>query len=111
MAFTDEHGKEINSRCGARAACRNLEGEVLIGSDSPSGHVGTVGPGECLGEVSLLQQSPHSATATARTPVQAAVLSHSDVDKIARLRPDIGVVIYRNLAAGLGRKLTGHDRG
>ena len=87
-----------------------LEGEILIGSDSVSGHVGTVGPGECLGEVSLLQQSPHSATATARTPVQAAALSHSDVDKIARLRPDIGVVIYRNLAAGLGRKLTGRDR-
>ena len=87
-----------------------LEGEVLIGSDGSSGPRGTVGPGECLGEISLLQQSPHSATATARTAVQAAVLGHADIDRIARLRPDIGVVIYRNLAAGLGRKLTGCDR-
>lgn len=87
-----------------------LEGEVRVRSDSPSGPGGTVGPGECLGEVSLLQQSPHSATATARTAVRAAVLGHGDIDKIARLRPDIGVVIYRNLAAGLGRKLMGRNR-
>jgi len=81
-----------------------LEGEVLVAGGA-AGEQRTAGPGECLGEISMLRQTPHSVTATARTRVAAAVLSHTEVEKIARLRPDIGVVIYRNLAVGLGGKL------
>jgi hypothetical protein len=34
-----------------------------------------------------------------------AVLDHRDLGEFIRLRPDIGLHIYRNLAAGLGEKL------
>ena len=72
------------------------------GVDRP---VGVVGAGECLGEMSLLTAQPHSASAVATSPIEAATLSHADLTELIRFRPDIGVTIYRNLAAGLGAKL------
>ena len=48
---------------------------------------------------------PHSATATAEGPVEAAELLQRDLADLIRRRPDIGVIIYRNLAVGLGDKL------
>lgn len=86
-----------------------LDGTVEITAGQPSRTVGTVGPGECLGEMSLLTQSPHSATARAQNTVEVAVFHHQDMTELVRLRPDIGVVIYRNLATGLGNKLIRSD--
>ena len=37
--------------------------------------------------------------------VEAAELLHRDLADLIRRRPDIGVIIYRNLAVGLGDKL------
>jgi CRP-like cAMP-binding protein len=51
----------------------------------------------------------HSATATALTRVETAVLAHEDLAELARLRPDIGLLIYKNLAWGLGAKLKRFD--
>jgi len=67
--------------------------------------VGVVRSGECLGEMSLLTAGAHSATATALTRVETAVLGHQDLAELTRLRPDIGLHIYRNLAVGMGEKL------
>ncbi len=82
-----------------------LTGKVKICNNDSSTCIGSVGEGECLGEMSLLTQAPHSATAIAQTQVEAAVLKHRDINELARLRPDIGVIIYCNLAQGLGQKL------
>jgi CRP-like cAMP-binding protein len=80
-----------------------LEGEVAVAkSGSP---VGTVRKGECLGEISLLTHGCHSATATALTTVETAVLGHRDLVELIRLRPDIGLHLYRSFAIGLGEKL------
>jgi hypothetical protein len=82
-----------------------LEGEVAIARSGAPGPVGVVKKGECLGEMSLLTSAAHSATATARTAVETAVLGHADLAELIRLRPDIGQLIYRNLAVGMGEKL------
>ena len=82
-----------------------IEGEVAISVSGSVGPVGVVHCGECLGEMSLLAASAHSATATARTRVETAVLEHADVAELIRLRPDIGLHIYKNLAAGTAEKL------
>jgi CRP-like cAMP-binding protein/GNAT superfamily N-acetyltransferase len=82
-----------------------LRGEVEIASPARSSPVGVVRTGECLGEISLLTGAAHSATANALTAVEMAVLSHRDLAELIRLRPDIGLHIYRNLATGLGAKL------
>ncbi|MGP0065248.1 MAG: GNAT family N-acetyltransferase [Isosphaeraceae bacterium] len=82
-----------------------LRGEVEISTPRCSSPIGVVRTGECLGEISLLTEAAHSATATALTHAEMAVLSHRDLTELIRLRPDIGLHIYRNLAAGLGKKL------
>jgi len=82
-----------------------LQGEVMIAVAVSAAPVGVVRTGECLGEMSLLTAGAHSATATALTRVETAVLRHQDLAELIRLRPDIGLHIYRNLAVGVGEKL------
>lgn len=81
-----------------------LEGGVEVEVEG-QGVVGQVGVGEVLGEVSLLTETPHSATARTAGPVAAALLRRDALRELVRRRPDVGVVLYRNLAQGLGRKL------
>jgi CRP-like cAMP-binding protein len=86
-----------------------LQGEVAISVPGSAATVGVVRSGECLGEMSLLAAGSHSASATALTSVETAVLEHRDLTELIRLRPDIGLHIYRNLALGLGAKLKRRD--
>jgi GNAT superfamily N-acetyltransferase len=82
-----------------------LCGEVgIVAPDSPTPSA-IVRKGEYLGEISSLTGAAHSATATALTRLELAVLSKGVLDELIRLRPDIGLLIYRNLAAGLAEKL------
>jgi len=85
-----------------------LSGKVSVSIDDQE--VGKVGTGESLGEVSLLRNLPHTATATALEPVEAAALGRIDMESLVRRRPDIGLILYRNLAAQLGEKLMRADR-
>ena len=82
-----------------------LRGQVAISAGTPPATIGTVCTGETCGEVSLLSAKPHSATGTAEGHVEAAELLQRDLADLIRRRPDIGVIIYRNLAVGLGDKL------
>jgi len=78
---------------------------VSIGGDD----LGLVGPGEALGEVAFLNGSTHSATAVAATDMEVGVLTRNRLDALVRRRPDIGTIVYRNLARGLGEKLRSAD--
>lgn len=82
-----------------------LEGEITVSVGDPPVPVGTLTKGETLGEFSLLSSKRRTATATTQTRVEAAVLSHEDLETLIRRRPDIGVIIYKNLGLGLGEKL------
>ena len=86
-----------------------LRGEVEVLFGEPPLTVGKVMEGECLGEVSVLSGLDHTATAVARDEVQTAVLSRNALESLIRLRPDIGVTMFRNLAVGLGQKLQRSD--
>jgi CRP-like cAMP-binding protein len=86
-----------------------LQGQVAISCGTPPATIGAVRTGETCGEVSLLSARPHSATATAEGYVEVAELLRRDLTDLIRRRPDIGVIIYRNLAVGLGDKLTRSD--
>jgi GNAT superfamily N-acetyltransferase len=86
-----------------------LEGKVAIHIDGRSEPIGTVRAGECLGEIAVLTGGEHSATARAVTPVEVGILRNTDLQSLVRLRPGIGVVLYRNLARGLGEKLRRTD--
>ncbi len=124
--MSDEQIRQVAGRCtlkafqpGERIIRENeagqetfivLEGEVRISTGQSAAPVGKVGASECLGEMSFLTRARHSATATAQTKTETAVLPHHELDQLIRLRPDIGVIIYRNLARGLGKKLIRSDR-
>ena len=41
--------------------------------------------------------------------VETAVLNRRDLAELIRLRPDIGIQMYKNLAMGLGEKLKRAD--
>ena len=82
-----------------------LHGQVAISCGTPPVTIGTVRTGETCGEVSLLSARPHSAAATTEGDVEVAELLQRDLADLIRRRPDIGVIIYRNLAVGLGDKL------
>ena len=76
--------------------------EILVeGRDSAD----TVGAGEFVGELALLNRAPHSARVRAIGPVEAALINHSELDGLLRERGDIGLIVYRNLARGLAAKL------
>jgi CRP-like cAMP-binding protein len=82
-----------------------LDGEADIRRAGARHRVGLVRTGECLGEMSLLTGQPHSASAVAVQATDVATLGHGDLTGLMRARPDIGLVIFRNLAIGLGAKL------
>ncbi len=76
--------------------------KVVIGGGQSAD---VVGAGELLGELALLNAAPHSAGVQAIEPVEAAMIKHEDLGELLRVRGDIGCVLYRNLAKGLGCKL------
>jgi GNAT superfamily N-acetyltransferase len=84
-----------------------LEGEITIktGEGDTARQVGVISSGECLGETALLNQRPHSVCAKTTQETETAVIKRSDLLELMRRRPDIGLVLYRNLAKSLGRKL------
>lgn len=82
-----------------------LQGRVIISGGPSPAIMGTIHTGETCGEVSLLSARPHSATAMAVKEIEVAELPRKDLEDLIRRRPDIGVIIYRNLAIGLGDKL------
>lgn len=62
----------------------------------PDGKTATMGPGECLGELSLLNQTPRSATVTAETEMRLVVL---DAREFAALMDEVPSVAKGVLAA------------
>ena len=61
--------------------------------------------GEFLGELSLLNHAPHGADVRALENSELAVIRNEDLIKLIKTRGDIGCILYRNLAMGLGEKL------
>ena len=74
-----------------------LDGEVEISMKECAGPVGVVRGGECLGEVSLLAGTAHSATATAKTRVETGTLDEVEINGLIRLRPDTGLAFTGTL--------------
>jgi GNAT superfamily N-acetyltransferase len=86
-----------------------LSGNARVFAGTPAEEVGSVSQGELLGEVSLLRKTPHTATAVADGPVEAAAVRHDDLNRLLEQRSDIGVILFRNLATGLSSKLSRTD--
>jgi len=85
-----------------------LRGDVLI--ETPSTGDGTVvvdvlGSGHLIGEMGVLDGSPRSATCTAKTEVDVAMLSRTDLERLLVESPQIGARFLLAIATRLADRL------
>ena len=84
-----------------------LEGE-LIASRQVGGETvrfGAVGPGEWIGEVSVIDQGPSTATVTASTECELLALSHEGLVALQTERPEVAGAVLNNVTKGLAGRL------
>ena len=72
-----------------------VEGEVEMTRKGK--HVVTIGPGDFIGEFSLLVCRPRQVTATAKTPVRAFVLTERHFLGLLRTNPGVELKVMRSL--------------
>ena len=76
-----------------------LEGEVEVIRDGKV--IAVRGPGEYVGEISLLDRRPRTATLTAKTDVVAEVLNRSEFASLLADAPELSAKIMATLARRL----------
>jgi hypothetical protein len=87
-----------------------LDGSVNIHVGGNDIKVGEVATGDIVGEIALIDNAPHSATAVAATDVRLIVLPHQDFEILIHRYPRIGMTVMRNIARSLGKKLKTMDK-
>lgn len=83
-----------------------VAGKVLIERVHESGLVQPVavrGPGDCFGEVALLEPVPRTANVRALGPVTALTLTRESFERLVRERPDLDLARLVRASAALNR--------
>jgi CRP/FNR family transcriptional regulator, cyclic AMP receptor protein len=83
----------------AREAFVIMEGHAEVVRDGKV--VATVGPGDCVGELGLLDNEPRNATVVARQPMRLLVLSSQAFSALLEDAPAMTRKLLRNLAGRL----------
>jgi CRP/FNR family cyclic AMP-dependent transcriptional regulator len=73
-----------------------VEGEVEVRRKGRK--VATLGPGDFIGEISLVEPTPRTATVTARTPLRFFVLTPRDFQRMLDENPSVERKVMRGLA-------------
>ena len=80
--------------------------DVLKSVESGSDVVlSTIREGRSIGEMSIVDEFPRSATVKARTDVTLVILTRADFERISAERPDLGFQILKGLARLLSMNL------
>lgn len=77
---------------------------VMAGSCSvhrDGAQVSTLGPGDCLGEMSMIDGLPCSATVIATEPTDVLVLRRSDFDHVLKVAPGLSRTLLNQLSRRL----------
>jgi hypothetical protein len=86
-----------------------LNGEIEIRMGEREIPVGNVLAGDVLGEISLVEGLPHSATAVAAQESRLIMMSSRDFEVLIQRYPRIGMTVMRNISRSLGEKLKTTD--
>lgn len=81
-----------------------LSGQVrvfVVGDGGRQAVMATLGPSECLGEMSIIDGEPHSASVIADTAVDALILSQAAFSECIHSSPQFAVSILRSLVGRL----------
>ncbi len=82
-----------------------IRGEVGITAPGDGRRIAVLASGACVGERSLMTGVDHAVATYAIGEAELAMLKVDAMDRLVRRRPDIGVILYRNLARELAEKL------
>ena len=85
-----------------------VDGKVRIERDGKT--INTMGPGDYLGEVALLSESPRTATAVTEGPASLLVITHQGFNSLIDSSPTIRAAIFEGVAGYL-RKLVPDSAG
>ncbi len=81
-----------------------VDGAVKIVSENAQGEelvLNQCGPGETIGEMSLLDQSPRSASVVALAPTRALELSRTAFTETLNQRPELSLLLIRSISSRL----------
>jgi CRP-like cAMP-binding protein len=81
-----------------------VEGEVKVERNGKK--IGSLGPGACIGELSLLDKGPRTATATAQSPLTVLVLGPREFSGVLEEVPGLA----RKLLSALASKVRELDK-
>jgi len=76
-----------------------VAGTVRVDRDGR--RIDTLGPGDFLGEISLIDHRPRTATATCETPCRVLVLAHREFHTLLADSPGIASAVLTSLAERL----------
>lgn len=103
-AITDEVREDAGSvlmREGAPGRELWVIAEGSVGVTRDGKHLATLGTGDAVGELALLDHGPRSATVTAESPVVAYVVDASRFTDLLKDAPEVGLKLLQRLAARL----------
>ena len=88
--------------------CIVIDGSVDIFKESDSHEnkrITTIRPGKTMGEMSILDELPYSATAIATKNTKVVLITNSDFDILTEKFPDLGFRVMRKIARLLSLRL------
>lgn len=91
-----------------RFLCIIAEGAMDVLKRDTTGRpqrISRLGPGVTVGEMSLLDHEPRSASVVAIKPSVLLVLTVPDLDRLTLEHPALAAIVYRTLGLVLSRKL------
>jgi CRP/FNR family transcriptional regulator, cyclic AMP receptor protein len=97
----------------ARSLFVVYKGELEIckrGSDGAEVRLAVLRPGDCVGEMSLIDIQPRSATARALTETSIFRLGHVEIAALYRSHPDVYTLLVLNIAREISRRLRVADQ-
>jgi CRP/FNR family cyclic AMP-dependent transcriptional regulator len=97
----------------ARSVFIVCEGELEIckrGTHGGEVRLAILHPGDCVGEMSLIDIQPRSATVRALTPALLFRLSHGEIGKLYQNHPEVYTLLVLNIAREISRRLRLADK-
>jgi CRP/FNR family cyclic AMP-dependent transcriptional regulator len=89
------------------------EGELEVckrGAHGADVRLAVLHAGDCVGEMSLIDIQPRSATVRTLTPAVLFRLGHGEIGKLYRLHPEVYTMLVLNIAREISRRLRVADQ-